>query len=428
MCAFLPTHRWTLGSPPFRQQVELKPAICPASNFARPYFLSSSQLPIIDMLPEEILADSFAYLSRVELVSTVYPVSRLFHEVSDLHPSVRSVLRLGQVVTRSKVTRVDAERISAAGEDRECLFLYARPANDHYTTAMVDNNDSYATAVRSPSEVPSLLVPHLCFGKAYINHYDVTPTTVGILRQLAPSLSESYLIYDWYHPSSTAARTTTESEATSPPIITYNEISTLLFDQLLPLFSHGEELHLAGYCIQRTTSSFPPDLPPSTSLAPASLFSLPEVLRRHCIRLTLAHSRHEPPRRRAFDVLPPGGEHVLVGADQLVDFHIGHIFNWLHHDWHRPKHRSLRITLLGVIVDLHPLEQLIEACKEVGVLSALLLNLESICASLALPLPQQCFIHGSERLSVHLRHPPLCRLQPSTTVYEPGTLASYAPV
>jgi hypothetical protein len=340
------------------------------------------------MPPEDVLADVFAYLGRVELISSVYLVNRLFLTVADEYPSVRSVLRLHRIVTRSRVTQVDHQRLTedemagVVGDTSEALFVYRRRWDE-----------SYAAIIRPsprPDEVPlrQWATQH-CFDFAHINHYNVTPTIVTLLRQLAPALMQCSLGYDWHHrPTAAAAAarahlassvgSAAASETIPPPsphsIITYSQMSALLFDQLLPVFSHGEILVLAGYHLQR---SIPTHFLPSPP--PPPLLTLPAVLRRQkvCLRLAYSHNECSSARRCYRDVVPPppNGVHVVVGGDRLVDYDAGHIFDWLHHydSTHDFNHnspnicRSLTFKLLGVHVDdLRPLEQLVAACKEVS--------------------------------------------------------------
>jgi len=254
------------------------------------------------MLPEEVLADAFAYFSRVELISSIYLVNRLYHKVANEHASVRSVLRLHQIATRSRVSKVDDERLSVATVEAEekgtslvklnetgALFVYGS-----------DTDESYTAVIRSPSEIPLHLATWHRFDYAYINHHDVSPTTLDTLRQLAPALAQAALRYDWYHCSTVGKgiASTTASEIISLPLstINYSQMSALLFNQLLAVFSHGERFTLAGYCLQNTvTSSIPSKLPLSPS-ATTSLLTLPAVLCRRYMCLKFAHSHHEPPR------------------------------------------------------------------------------------------------------------------------------------
>jgi len=177
-------------------------------------------------LHEDILADAFVYLRRVELISSVYLVSHLFHYVAHNHASVRSVLRLDRIVTRRKVTPVDDERLSNEKEEEGsgALFIYAR-----------HNVGSYSVAIRSPVEVPS----YLRFDRAFINHHDLAPITQVILRQLESAfVHKCQLFYDWYRsitnegvvgnsPSSVHTPNTSSSS-----LISYNEMSTLFLNHL----------------------------------------------------------------------------------------------------------------------------------------------------------------------------------------------------
>jgi len=310
------------------------------------------------MLPEEILADSFVYLRRVELISSVYSVSRLFYRVADKHPSLRSVIHLDRIVTRSRLKQVEPDYSYATASKQEGLFIYARTEDQHYSIA-----------IYSPSEVSLMLAPHLRFASAFINHYEVTPTIVAILRQLAPALVESYLDYEWYHPKTrTGAReietsyssssepsglaTSSSPIAITPPTrITYSELSSC--DQLMEVFSPSKRLYLAGHFLQRTDSPSPP----------LSLLTLPAVLRRNWLQLILTHSLHEP---RTWNI-PLPAEYILVGEEQLVHFQPEHIFTWLHQNWHLPVCRLLYIRLhYAKIRDFRLLKQLTELCKEVS--------------------------------------------------------------
>jgi len=54
----------------------------------------------------------------------------------------------------------------------------------------------------------------------------------------------------------------------------------------------------------------------------------------------------------------------------VLGFDTKQMFEWLHYDWHSSAgYRTLAIKLLGVFPhDLGPVEQLVEACKQVSIL------------------------------------------------------------